>query len=482
MNKLIERLAALEAFRAECAERLTVITDAAEERDGKYNEAEQAEFEQLSEWVTAARAEETDINSRLEIFRAAQHPSADVSRGDNPLQVIRKDDSDPFDVHGMSAFASKGEWRDKAMRAIETMPEVEDETREQAVQALKRVSDETGALPRRMLATGSTAYRSGFMKVIADKQYALDDEERQALARAASLTDAAGGFAVPFTLDPTIILTNAGAASPFRQISRVVQTATESWNGVTSAGVTAAYAAEASEVGDDAPTLAQPSIPVERADAFVPFSFEIGMDWASFQSDIFMMFADARDRLEATAFVTGSGSDAPTGIRTELLAGASEVDTATAEVLAVADLSAVYAALPPRHRNANTAAIAEWSTLAEIRRLLAAAGDRSSFNEATASMPATLFGWPIYEASGMDAFSDVDASASAVSNLLTVGDFSRNFVIVDRVGMNVELVSHLFATGNNRPSGQRGYLAWWRNGAESVNDDAFRALTLTTTA
>ena len=168
-------------------------------------------------------------------------------------------------------------------------------------------------------------------------------------------------------------------------------------------------------------------------------------------------------------------------IASTVLAGASEVDTATAEVLALADIYSTYAALPPRHRNGNTAAIAEWSTLNEIRRLLAAAGDRSSFNEATATMPATLFGWPILEASSADAFSAVDAAASAVSLLLYVGDWS-NYVIVDRVGMNVENVPHLFATANNRPSGQRGLLAWWRNGAESVNDDAFRVTTLTTTA
>lgn len=484
MEKLLERLAALVAFRQECAERLTAITDIAAEdetrSDGRLNEAEEAEFDQLAEWVTQAREEETSVEARLAVFEAANTPS-NVTRGDS-FNINVRTSEDPFDVRDASFMTTTNEWRGRAMKAVEQMDEVEDDTREAAFAALKRVGDKTGALPRRMLATGSTDYRSAFAKVISDQQYSLTENERQALARAASLTNAEGGFAVPFTLDPTIILTNAGSASPYRQISRVVQTATDSWNGVSSAGVTAAYAAEASEVGDDAPTLAQPSIPVHRADAFVPFSFEVGSDWASFQSDIFMMFNDARDNLEATAFSTGSGSDAPTGIRTELLAGASEVDTATAEVLVLADVSGTYAALPPRHRNPNTAAIAEWSTLVEIRRLLAAAGDRSSFNEATATMPATLYGWPIFEASGMDAFSDVDAAASAVSNLLTVGDFSRNFVIVDRVGMNVELVPHLFATGNNRPSGQRGYLAWWRNGAESVNDDGFRALTLTTTA
>ena len=43
-----------------------------------------------------------------------------------------------------------------------------------------------------------------------------------------------------------------------------------------------------------------------------------------------------------------------------------------------------------------------------------------------------------------------------------------------RPGMNVEFVPHLFTTGSNRPSGQRGLYAWWRVGADSVNDLAFR--------
>jgi predicted phage gp36 major capsid-like protein len=48
--------------------------------------------------------------------------------------------------------------------------------------------------------------------------------------------------------------------------------------------------------------------------------------------------------------------------------------------------------------------------------------------------------------------------------------------------MNVELVPHLFATANNRPSGQRGFYAWWRVGADSVNDAAFRLMNVNTTA
>ena len=61
------------------------------------------------------------------------------------------------------------------------------------------------------------------------------------------------------------------------------------------------------------------------------------------------------------------------------------------------------------------------------------------------------------------------------SPLAVLGDF-RQFLIVDKVGMNVELVPHLFAMGSNRPSGQRGILAVWRNNSKVLVPGAFRVL------
>jgi HK97 family phage major capsid protein len=58
------------------------------------------------------------------------------------------------------------------------------------------------------------------------------------------------------------------------------------------------------------------------------------------------------------------------------------------------------------------------------------------------------------------------------------GDFSR-YLIVDRVGLTVEVVQHVFGA-NQRPTGQRGLYAYWRNGAKVLDANAFRALTGTT--
>jgi HK97 family phage major capsid protein len=480
MEKTLERLRALASFRQECAARLAVITDAAETRDGKFDDAEQAEYNQLAEWVTAARAEEVELEARKAVFEAAHAPGAVVTRGDTPNFNRNRD---PFDVSDISVMTGAAELRGRARTAIEQTFELDDHLRQAATHTLERAVDKRGEVPMRLLLTGTKTYRSAWLKVLSGQgQYTLDQDERDALARAASLTTTAGGFAVPFTLDSTIILTNDGAANPIRQIARVVQITTDDWNGISSAGVTASYDAEAAEVSDDAPTLAQPSITTRQARAFVPFSIQIGQDWPGMEADVRMMISDAKDNLEATVFWSGAAaSNQPIGIENALAGGSSIVASNTAEVFAVTDLPKAYAALPARYRNSNTAAVAQWSTLVEARRLLAAAADRSSFNEASATMPATLYGWPIYELSTADAFSAINAAASATHHILCVGDWS-NYVIADRVGMEVELIPHLFATANNLPSGQRGFFAHWRNGADSVNDAAFRMLTVTTTA
>jgi HK97 family phage major capsid protein len=63
--------------------------------------------------------------------------------------------------------------------------------------------------------------------------------------------------------------------------------------------------------------------------------------------------------------------------------------------------------------------------------------------------------------------------------IAVVGDFSRAFKIVDRVGMNIELIPHLFgAAQGNLPTGQRGLFAYWRVGAKVLDANAFRVLKL----
>jgi HK97 family phage major capsid protein len=274
--------------------------------------------------------------------------------------------------------------------------------------------------------------------------------------RTMGLTTTAGGYAVPYTLDPTLILTSAGVLNPIRNLARVETITGNTWYGVSTTGISAGYAAEFTETSDNSPTLVQPSANVEKAQAFIPFSIEIGEDWQSFTSEMSRLFADAKDTLENTKFLTGLGhaSSEPQGLIA--VGGATAViSTATTATLAVADIYALEAALQPRSR-ARASIVGNKAVFQKVRQF-DTAGGASMWTQLQFGYPADLIGYPVYEWSAYSS-----ATTTSGSTVATIGDFSR-FLIIDRVGMNVELIPTLFATANNRPYGARGLYCYWRN-------------------
>src|SRR5258708_1308516 len=119
-----------------------------------------------------------------------------------------------------------------------------------------------------ILMTGSQEYQDAFTAY-------LENPQQHSMRAALSLTQANGGYLLPFVLDPTIVLTNASSANPWRRISRIVQTTSNTWNGVNSAGVNAAMLAEATIVVDASPTVANIVITPQKGTAWVYGSYEI---------------------------------------------------------------------------------------------------------------------------------------------------------------------------------------------------------------
>jgi HK97 family phage major capsid protein len=474
VRKTIAELA--EKRAAAVAEMEAAVAGAEAEQRSALNEDEAARYD-------AAKAKIAEIDAEVAPLQAREAELAEIEKRALAATLAPVHNptvpSDPFDLSQLRFGAGRAELHSQVRAALDAVDTLEAREKEAVDRLLRRSDNRNGALARRILITGRPAYRSAFAKVMEGNPYALDDAERQALSdmRAASLTDAAGGYAVPFTLDPTIIDTRSGVANPMRQIATVRTTVTDQWAGVSSAGVSASWDGEAAEVSDDAPTLAQPNIPVHKAQAFVPFSIEVGMDWAAIESDVREMFANAKDDLEASAFFVGTGTLQPTGIVTALDGTSSEVAPTTPETFAVADLYKVEEALGPKYR-----ARASWTANKAIYNDIRQFGTSDShalWERLGAGQPAQLLGYNAYEASAMD--SGFDAAATADNFLLILGDFSQYYV-VDRIGLVVDLIPHLFHTGNNRPSGQRGLYAFWRTGGDSVNDNAFRVLNIATTA
>lgn len=332
-----------------------------------------------------------------------------------------------------------------------------------------------------LVATSNPHYRSAFQKASAGIAPIFSPEEARAvrdvnnLKRAMSVgTPGAGGYAVPVVIDPTIILTAQGSDNPILSRARVETITNDTWKGLTSAGVTWKFGAEASASTDNSPTIAQPSVDTHRADGFIPFSIEIGMDWPGFAERMSDLLGSGYDELLAEKLTTGTGADTPIGVLSRLAAQTSpdvSTEVATAGTIAPADVYNLWARIPQRHRRRGSVAWMSSTRTENAIRQLGTLDPNFTANLREADI-GPLFGRP-YEQN--DYFSDF-TSGTGTQSWLVAGNW-QGFLVAQRAGMNVEFVPMLFDVTNNRPTGQRGWFAWARVGSDVVDPTAFQLLT-----
>lgn len=372
-----------------------------------------------------------------------------------------------------------GEARDRALRVLDDRGSSAHLRADQKDAVERQIRGNTD-LARRIIVTENEAYRNAWMKLVTmpNGHIYLDDDERNAMRayeeyRVASLTSAAGGFAVPVFIDPSIIMTAQGSDNPFLTIARQVDVNTNAWKGVSSAGVTWSFDAENAEVSDDAATIAQPSVTVHMARGFIPYSIEIGEDWPGFAAEMSTLLAEGYDELLIDKFTRGSGSGEPQGALTAISASAGcRVSIQTSgSAFGANDPYNVWKALPQRFRRK-----ASWLMSVDVNNKLRQLGTANVFHAFTENLPAewadTFFGKTAYESPYMP---DTTTSTAANTGLVLVGDF-KNYLIARRTGMSVELIPHIFSTGANLPMGQRGWFAYARLGGGVVNTSGFRLL------
>lgn len=373
--------------------------------------------------------------------------------------------------------ASPAELRERALSAIEAMPGASDATRENAARFIEEHDNETSTLARGALLASDPDYLGFWTEKMQHGNEALLSEREvlaarrvKTKARAMGLTDTSGGFLIPFQLDPAVIITSDGNYNAIRRISRKVIATGDVWHGVSAGATEWSWDAEAEQVSDDSSTFAQPAITVHAARGFVPISYEALDDAANVAEEVGKLLAFGRDTLESSALVTGGGTSSPYGIVTALVASSPTVivSATTNDTLGNVDIYAVDQAIPARYRQSASAA---WMANRTIQNTLA---QRESANGAAlfpgaSGNPGVLLGSPFYEAEAMDG-----ALATGNDYCLVFGDWD-NYVIADRQS-SVEFIPHLFSASNGRPTGQRGFFAFYRIGADSVNDAAFRLL------
>ena len=450
------------------AEFRTIHTAAA---DAALDAEQQARWDELD--TEAAEIRQNIANAEEAEVRAQRVAESRARWGSVQVAQTRADAFDLSGMRGMSgaelvdrarsafdpAFARRGasEGAQELLRKIEAFEDAE--------------SAQAAELARYALVHGSDAYRSAFRQAIfagaRNVAPVLSAAEADALRASLSLTSANGGYALPTLLDPTLIYTGAATNNPLRRISRVEQGTQDKWNGVTVGAVTTAWKGEGSAFTDGSPTAGAVQIDAAMLTAYVTGSYEIFQD-SNWLTQLPGLIGEAIDYAEGTAFVSGSGSDAPKGIITAISATVASTVTATTRgsftAASAADTLALLNALPVRFEDSSTWLMnkATYRTIAQ--QVVGTDGvkmiDMTDRNN--------LLDLPVVRASDMP-------SATTSGNILAIlGDFSR-FIIYDRLGVNVEFIQNV-VDGSGVPTGQRGLVAYKRVGSNTADINAFRFL------
>lgn len=431
------------------------------------------EFKVLEEKYRKALEREAKVDSVMRAALEKQNcEEGSIQRNRGPEIMTKVEPFETFEDLKRSLWTGgafdEGDAISRANAAVDAAPKhiVNDAGRERMHELLELDNRHAPLIARHMLLTGSPDYHEQFREYVQSRGTYAGDLLRTAM----SLTNANGGYLVPFTLDPTIILTNTGIAGPIRSISTIKTIATATWEGVTSTGVSAEWVGEGVEATDASPTLVQPTISPKRADAWVFGSYEVLAD-SGFANELARLLADAKVRLEEAAFATANtGATRPRGVVAAVAAVTNSIVTSAAtNAYAVGDVYNTSDALRPR--DASQASWIANKKIFSLTRRFDTAGGSSFWANLGMGIPQQLIGQPTYECSSMTSV------VSTGANVLLVGNF-KEYYIIDRIGMSVVYDPLVRSTGNGRPTGQAGWFAFWRVGADVVDPDAFRLLQL----
>jgi HK97 family phage major capsid protein len=428
------------------------------------------------------RVTELQARARLIEDNAADEKRTESGAYSAPAIVKRVSDADIYDITAIERNSRNREerdqkYRDNAMRAAETLRVAsprydQDRSRERLANLIDFEDSEDKEIAQRVLTTNSPQYRAAF------NRYVKTGGSERAAALAVGV-DTTGGFAVPVSFDPTIIAIGAWTAiNPFRNTCRIVTiSGTDTWQALTATAITAAYALEAAAATEQGPTFARPEFIVKRAHAFVTASYEMAQDRSDLAAELGTLFGEARDNLEENQFAIGAGTTVfPQGMG--LKDAYTRVDSVTNDVIAVADIRAVEAALPIRHR-LNAAWFLSRAAIRAIQAFETTGGQLfngvnyaavgNPLSNRTGNTGLTLLGYPVWETPSMPWTPTTDDTTWGV---LANPD---TFVIVDRIGMSVKVIPDMLNGATpSFPTGEIGIYAFWRNTARVLNADGGR--------
>ena len=466
-----EQRAARHAEITELDAKMTPLLAAVTTAEADYDQARAAHQQQEEARVAREREIET-VLART----SAELPGFHVLRGDPT------DDLNSIDARN----APIGDVRDVAMRAIERADRqlfgAMDDKYERAA-ALERIVNrgrveydgivqvDADPIARGLVITERPAYRSAFLKGLNKREAEWTPEERAAITEYRALnigTPSAGGYAIPVVIDPTVIITDGISLNPLINLARVEPIITDKWKGVSGGQTVWAMVAEAEESTDNSSTFDQPVVEAKQARAFIPYSYEISMDWPGFATEMGRLLGDGYTTLVANQLAVGDA----TGNNTQgVFTGATQtVEVATFNTFVGGDIDNVYAQTPELFR-----ARGNWVMNVDIENRIRAFSEGSEGSRFTVNQTAAGIGILNGKQVALTDHAPTFASPQASQDILVYGDF-QHFVLAQRIGMNLELIPNLVGATNRYPTGQRGLVGWARFGSGVVATNAFRKL------
>lgn len=290
----------------------------------------------------------------------------------------------------------------------------------------------------------------------------LDAVEKKALTVGTAAT--AGNLAPEEYINEIIKIIEE--ISPVRSVARVRQTTNKEIEvPQKTANFAAAWTAETGSRSETTGyTTSLNTIPTHELYALVDISSQLLEDSAfDMEAEMNMEFAEQFAKAEGAAFLSGNGTNKPTGITN----GSVVASTAAAAAAAIATddlINLMHDIKSPYMQNGTF--MFNRQTLGEIRKLKDTAGQyifQTGFS-GQSGVPNTILGSPYVEAPDV---ADIAADAKSV----VYGDFRRGYMIVDRLALQV-----LRDPFSQAASGNVRYIARRRVGGEVVLAEAMRVL------
>lgn len=283
-------------------------------------------------------------------------------------------------------------------------------------------------------------------------------------------TDSDGGYLVPDNMSDTIVKIIYDS-SPMRALCGIETISSDSIDLIEDTGeFGASWTTETGTVSETTtPSIAKHNISVYEMYAQSKATQKLLDDAAIYVEQwVSEKVADKFSRLEATAFISGTGSGQPKGILS-YTAGTGwgqveQVTSGTAGQVTADGLIRLYYKLKDGYARRATF-LMNRSTVQAVRLLKEATTNQYLWQPGlTAGTPDTLLGIPVAEASDMPA-----AATNSLS--VAIADFKSAYLIVDRIGFRIL----------RDPFTEKPFVKFYttrRVGGEVVNFDAIKLLKL----